>query len=199
MNMRNLKAQITMMNPMNSNPCRQNILEDFEGNNMTISCQQRSDGQVGSFVLPVDDDLDWQLRRHTFTHESLRAAWPLKFTPPECLSSMNVEETAIWMEMLCGFKGWVEGKTYSDNFAKNEISGHMLHWLDIVALRDELGIEKFGNRLEILAAIKHNELTLMNPVTVSIHPNVSFVAVTSRRNSGGLLCKENKKHKEEIK
>jgi len=111
--------------------------------------------------------------------------WPSKFSPPDCLSTMNVDETAIWVEMLCGYKGWAEGKTYSDNFARNEISGYMLPCLNIETLRNELGIEKLGHRLEIVTAILQNELTLMNPIIVSLNPNMSFLPVSSRESSGG--------------
>jgi len=109
-------------------------------------------------------------KQYWFTPEFLRSAWP-KNQPPTKLAIMNVEETAIWIEMITSLKGWKEATKYARNFKTNGVAGHMLAYLTVQTLRSELNILKFGHRLEIMAAIGDNELTLMNPFIVSIRIN----------------------------
>merc|ERR1719419_910691 len=104
------------------------------------------------------------------TPEILRSVWPRNFQPPTKITLMNVEETAIWLEMVATFKGWTEGKVYAESFKTNEVKGHILPYLTVKALRYELDILKLGHRLEIIAAISNSELTLLNPYVVSIRP-----------------------------
>jgi len=113
--------------------------------------------------------------KHQFTSHFLHSVWPLCFKPPTSLATMGVEETAIWVHMLAGFKGWKECEMYSLVFKANDISGYMLSYLSVQALKDELEIFKFGHRLEIVAAIKSNELTLLNPTIVSLCPDIFFM------------------------
>jgi len=202
---RERNAQMTMINSIDAMPCPQFIPEDFVLGNMKMSRQTNfkngNNEQHGSSMLLVDDELDCseKLKQHIFTQESLRTAWPSKCSPPTSLSVMNSEETAIWLEMLCGFKGWGEGKGYAAMFKSNGICGYMLPCLSIVALKEELGIEMFGHRLEIVAAIEQNELTLMNPIIVSLNPNMSFRLGTSQVNSSDLNQNKKKKHRKKHK
>merc|ERR550534_3201843 len=53
------------------------------------------------------------------TPEILRSVWPQNFQPPTRITLMNVEETAIWLEMVATFKGWTEGKAYAETFKSN--------------------------------------------------------------------------------
>jgi len=110
------------------------------------------------------------MKQHKLTPEILRAVWPRNFQPPTKLAGMNVEETAIWLEMVATFKGWTEGKAYALSFKRNGVTGRHLPCLTIEALRYELDILKLGHRLEITAAISSCELTLLNPFIVSIRP-----------------------------
>jgi hypothetical protein len=89
---------------------------------------------------------------------------------------MNAEETAIWVQMLGIFKGWKEATIYAQSFRINCVTGCVLPYLSAKSLRAELDIEKFGHRLEIIAAIEENELTIMNPVIISIRPNAFFAS-----------------------
>jgi len=113
-------------------------------------------------------------RLHWFSQDFLRSVWPLCHCPPSEVTQMNVQETSIWVQMLAGFKGWVEAIEYSEFFKFNGVVGHMLPYITVEVLRDELGIKKFGHRLEIVDAIKDNEMTLMNPIVVSLSPNIYF-------------------------
>jgi len=115
-----------------------------------------------------------RFREHPFSMKFLQSAWPMYCLPPFKLTEMNVQETSIWVFMLSGFKGWMETRTYSKMFKNNNISGYMLPSLTTEILRDDLGIKKLGHRLEIVAAIDNNELTLMNPVVLAFNPNTSF-------------------------
>jgi len=123
--------------------------------------------------VPADEDVDQTHRskQYWFTPENLRSTWPKNHQPPTTLAEMNVEETAIWLEMIARLKGWTEATIYAQSFKTNGISGHMLTYLTVQTLRSDLDIMKFGHRLEIIAAIKDNELTLMTPFIVTIRPN----------------------------
>jgi len=120
---------------------------------------------------PVPVNQTPKSKQHWFTPELLRSAWPKNHQPPTTLTRMSVEETAIWLEMLTSLKGWKEAPIYARNFKTNGVAGHMLTYLTVQTLRSELNILKFGHRLEIVAAIEDNELTLMNPFIVSIRTN----------------------------
>jgi len=126
----------------------------------------------GPYPVPAEEHVEetkkMKLRR--LTPQILRSVWPRKFWPPTKLTEMNVEETAIWLEMLAKFKGWTEGTTYSESFKRNGVSGRILNCLTSKALRYELDVLKLGHRLEITDAISNNELTLLNPVILSIRP-----------------------------
>jgi len=80
-------------------------------------------------------------------------------------------------------KGWEEARRYSQSFKTNEISGGLLTRLNVQTLRNELGIVKLGHRLEIIAAIEKNELTLINPTIVSVDLDMSFIYETSQKSS----------------
>jgi len=126
-------------------------------------------------VSAEDHDRVQSMKQHEFTLEFLRSAWLPFHQPPTKLASMNVEETAVWVLMLAGFKGWDQARTYAQAFRTNDIAGYMLPHLSVKALRSELGIFKFGHRLEIIAAIKNSELTMLNPIIVSLKPDPFFM------------------------
>jgi len=126
----------------------------------------------GPYPVPADEDFEQTQRnkRYMLTPEILRSVWPHNFQPPTKLTLMNVEETAIWLEMVATFKGWTEGKAYAESFKTNGVTGDLLRYLTVKALRYELDILKLGHRLEIIAAISNSELTLLNPFVVSLRP-----------------------------
>jgi len=125
-----------------------------------------------------------ELVYHKFTPEFLRSVWPADLNPPIDLSGMNAKETAVWVEMLSGFKRWNEARSYSKAFINNDICGYMLPYLTVESLKDELGIVKLGHRLEVLLAIRENELTLRNPTIASLCPNKFFVPGSSQDKCG---------------
>jgi hypothetical protein len=131
----------------------------------------------GPTPVPVDEDIERteRLRQHWFTPELLYSVWPQNYQPPWKLAEMNVEETAIWLEMIASFKGWKEGRAYAESFKTNDVGGQVLCFLTAQALKYELDISKFGHRLEIIAAIKNSELTLTNPFIVAIRPTDSRI------------------------
>jgi len=108
------------------------------------------------------------------SEEFLRSTWSSYCYPPTTLVEMNVKETAVWLLMLCGFKGWAEARSYAQTFRDNEISGFMLASLTVQTLKDTLDILKLGHRLEIIDAIQNNECTLTNPTIRALRPNMSF-------------------------
>lgn len=120
--------------------------------------------------VPADADVDQirRLKQYWFTPDTLRSAWPKNYQPPATLAVMNVKETAIWLEIFANLKGWKEATTYAQSFKANGIYGKMLTYLTLQTLRSELEILKLGHRLEIIAAIDDEELTLMNPYIISI-------------------------------
>jgi len=103
---------------------------------------------------------------------------------------MNEEATAIWVEMLARFKGWTEAKGYAESFKINGVTGYVLPYLSVTALRSELGILKFGHRLEIIAAIENSELTLINPSIVSIRPDAFFKSAINFSKSNSQFAKK---------
>jgi len=113
------------------------------------------------------------VRQHRLSRKFLRSAWP-NLNPPPMLTTMNVEETSIWVLMLAGCKDWKEAIRYSEIFGHNKISGYMLPFLTNEILKSFFGIKKLGHRLEIMTAIENNELTLMNPVIMSLNPYIFF-------------------------
>jgi len=96
----------------------------------------------------------------------LSSVWPPVHHPPGKLEDMCAEETATWVKMLASLKCWKEADKYADTFRTHSISGYMLSSFTSFILKEELGIEKFGHRLEILSAIEDSELTIVNPTTV---------------------------------
>jgi len=129
----------------------------------------------GPTPVPADEATEAiKLKQHRFTPEFLESVWPEYHKPPTSLAEMDAEETAIWIEILARFKGWQEAKTYAKSFKTNDVTGYVLPCLSVKALRSKLKISKFGHRLEIMTAIENSELTLMNPVIVSLHPNIWF-------------------------
>jgi len=126
----------------------------------------------GPYPVPADEDIKetQRMKQLRLTPQILRSVWPRNFQPPTKLTTMNAEETAIWVEMLANFKGWTEGQAYAESFKRNGVTGRILPCLTSKALRYELDILKLGHRLEITGAISNNELTLLNPFILSIRP-----------------------------
>jgi len=67
---------------------------------------------------------------------------------------MTVDQTAAWVRTLGYFNGWGEVIEYEKNFRSNQIKGYMLQSLTLESLKSDLGIWKYGHRLEIMNAIK---------------------------------------------
>jgi len=67
---------------------------------------------------------------------------------------MTVEQTATWMRTFASYNGWQEAEWYAWNFKENNIWGYLLPKLTLDSLKRDLGIQKYGHRLEIMAAIK---------------------------------------------
>jgi len=132
-----------------------------------------------AWPVPVDENTAQlrNLKQYQFTSGFLRSVWPNSHQPPTILFYMNEEDTATWVEMLGSFKGWPEARSYAQIFKDNSVTGYVLPFLSIKALRSELGIVKFGHRLEIIAAIENNELTLSNPVIISNQPYLRNMSV----------------------
>merc|ERR1719320_494526 len=61
--------------------------------------------------------------RQNFSEEFLKSVWPSNYGPPTELSGMNLEETAVWVQMFCKFKGWPEWESYYYIFKNNGIFG----------------------------------------------------------------------------
>jgi len=131
-----------------------------------------------------------KLKQHHFTSEFLRSVWQKYHQPPATLAEMNEEDTAIWVEMLANFKGWTEARGYAESFKINGVTGYVLPYLSVTALRSELGILKFGHRLEIIAAIENSELTLINPSIVSIRPDAFFKSAKNFSKNNAQLAKK---------
>jgi len=72
------------------------------------------------------------------------------------VSEMNVDDTARWIRNVAKSKRWAEADVYAQSFKNNNITGYLLDKLETGSLKSELGIKKYGHRLEIMAAI--NEL-----------------------------------------
>jgi len=146
----------------------------------------------GPLPVPVFEEVaqTQKLKQHQFTAEFLRSVWPRYHQPPTTLAGMNEKETAIWIEMLASFKGWKEAKTYSKSFKSNCVTGYVLPYLSVKALKSELDIIKFGHRLEIVAAIENSELTLLNPVIVSIRSDAFFMSTKNINNRNSQWIKK---------
>jgi len=67
---------------------------------------------------------------------------------------MNVEQTAAWVRTMGYCYGWEEAEQYEHNFRDNGIKGYLLESLTLQSLKTDLGISKYGHRLEIMMAIK---------------------------------------------
>jgi len=91
---------------------------------------------------------------------SIGSVWPPAYHPPNSFvsviraDSMTVEQTAAWVRTLGRFNKWEEADQYAQNFANNNIWGYLLQKLTNDALKNELGIVKYGHRLEIMLAIR---------------------------------------------
>jgi len=131
-----------------------------------------------------------KLKQHHFTSTFLRSVWPKYHQPPATLAGMNEKETEIWVEILARFKGWTEARSYAESFKINGVTGCVLPYLSVKALRSELGILKLGHRLEIIAAIENSELTLINPSIVSIRPDTFFKSAINFSKSYSQLAKK---------
>jgi len=122
--------------------------------------------------------------KQEFTPEFLSLVWPMG-KPPTIFAGMNVEETAIWIYMLAGFKGWNNATIYSNAFKAKEISGKMFQYISIQTLVYEVGIVLLDHCYEIIAAIENKELTMMNPVVVlrprDNHPTKTFGSSSHQR------------------
>jgi len=70
------------------------------------------------------------------------------------VSEMNLYNTAEWIRNLGKSKMWSEADAYAQSFKNNNITGYLLDKLNTGSLKSELGITKYGHRLEIMAAIK---------------------------------------------
>jgi len=85
--------------------------------------------------------------------------WPPPNLPNSSVSAipvdlMTTEQTAAWIRTISQFSGWEEAEEYASSFKENEIWGHLLPKLTVNSLKSELGIMKYGHRLEIILAIK---------------------------------------------
>jgi len=69
------------------------------------------------------------------------------------VSEMNVDTTAEWIHNLGKSKRWSEAGAYAQSFKNNNITGYLLDKLNTGSLKTELGITKYGHRIEIMAAI----------------------------------------------
>jgi len=67
---------------------------------------------------------------------------------------MTVDQTAAWVRTLGYVNGWGEAEEYENNFRSNKIKGYLLQSLTLKSLKMELGISKWGHRMEIIRAIK---------------------------------------------
>jgi len=161
--------------------------------------------KVSSAVLggatPVDDISKahkFPQHQHQFTSRFLHSIWPPCFEPPTALVDMNMEETAIWVRMLAGIKGWKEYDSYAQIFKTHSVSGWMLTYLSVQSLKDDLKIDLFGHRLEIITAVNNNELTLLNPSIVCLCPDVFFMFAEeeSHTSSDGYVLFNEKQHKD---
>jgi len=91
---------------------------------------------------------------------SMRSVWPpAQHLPNSFVSvfradSMTVEQTAAWVRTLGRFNNWEEADQYAQTFASNNIWGYLLQQLTNDALKNELGIVKYGHRLDIILAIR---------------------------------------------
>jgi hypothetical protein len=68
------------------------------------------------------------------------------------VSQMNLESTEEWIGNLGKSKGWSAVDTYADNFRDHSINGYIFDRLKVESLKSELGIQKHGHRMEIMAA-----------------------------------------------
>lgn len=97
------------------------------------------------------------------------------------VSEMNVDDTAEWIRNLGKSKGWSEVHTYADSFRKNYITGYLLDKLTIGSLKSELGITKYGHRLEIMASIND----LYSPASRGENENMELSFTNTSPSSNG--------------
>jgi len=92
-----------------------------------------------------------QIKTSNFTPEHQpqnNMAWTVR------ADQMTVEQTASWIRTLGNFNGWQEADKYAWSFRQNDIWGWLLQKLNLDSLKTELGVVKYGHRLQIMAAIK---------------------------------------------
>jgi len=68
---------------------------------------------------------------------------------------MTVEQTAEWIRTIGQCNNWSEAPMYAENFAKNDIWGHLLPRLTLETLRIDLNIMFSEHRQVIMMAIKY--------------------------------------------
>jgi len=68
---------------------------------------------------------------------------------------LTVEQTAEWIRTIGRCYSWSEAPLYAENFAKNDIWGHLLPWLTLETLKTDLNIMISEHRQAIMMAIKH--------------------------------------------
>jgi len=120
--------------PPRRQPENQHLAENKENVNSTCNCigdQQMLSGNVSSVH-----------HAHNGMLQAIRA------------DHMTVEQTAAWMRTLGSFNGWQEADWYAWSFQENNIWGYLLQKLTVDSLKTDLGVVKYGHRLEIMAAIK---------------------------------------------
>lgn len=69
--------------------------------------------------------------------------------------SMTIQQTAQWIEAFGRYYNWTEAAVYADNFALNEIWGHLLRFLTLDMLETDLEISNHEHRLKIMMAIRY--------------------------------------------
>merc|ERR1719320_1883984 len=111
----------------------------------------------------------WKSRQQIFRRDFSGSVRQSEHRLPNSVGSMNVKETARWVEMLSISRGWTEARTYARSFEENDICGSTLSLLTVEGLKNGLGIVKLGHRLEIISAIKKSVLTFMNPAVTSLY------------------------------
>jgi len=89
----------------------------------------------------------------------MRSVWPPVHHPPTNLISMisannmTIAQTGEWVRTLSRQNFWKEADEYADTFKKKKIMGHLLPKLTNEVLKKDLGIVKYGHRLQIMFAI----------------------------------------------
>jgi len=121
-----------------ASPARQPGANQFSENkeNVNSSCNCTGDQQM------LSGNVSSEHHPHNGMLQAVRA------------DHMTVEQTAAWMRTLGSFNGWQEADWYAWSFQENNIWGYLLQKLTVDSLKTDLGVVKYGHRLEIMAAIK---------------------------------------------